>query len=187
MLSDNFIWFPGGGTSLITGETTDSYFSTLGACELSSFSFNIKGDEATEAKTAGTASGKAKFGAFTVEKVADTASVPLYKACCQATVFPTIMLAVRKAGGDQLIFMQYIFRYNQVTGVTWNGGSGQERTKETITFIFKAMGVQYIPQLASGREGTKQQWSWNTTNQGSPGLIISGIEAPPDFLAGTPK
>jgi type VI protein secretion system component Hcp len=187
MLSDNFMWFPQDSGSQIQGETTDLYFANKGAFELSSFTFNLSGNEATEAKTAGTASGKAKFGSFTVEKVVDSASVPLYKACCQATVFPSIMLAVRKAGGDQLIFMQYIFRYNQLTGVTWNGGSGSERPKETIVFTFKAMGVQYIPQLASGREGTKQQWSWNTTNQGAPGLTISGIEAPPDFLAGTPK
>jgi len=187
MLSDNFMWFPQDAGSQITGETNDQYFAHLGACELSSFSFNISGDEATEAKSAGTASGKAKFGSFTVEKTVDSASVPLYKACCQATVFPSIMLAIRKAGGDKLMFMQYIFRYNQVTGVTWGGGSGTERPKETITFIFKAMGVQYIPQLPDGREGTKQQWSWNTANQGSPGLNITGIEGPPAFLSGTGK
>ncbi|MEI9970653.1 MAG: hypothetical protein WDO73_00625 [Ignavibacteriota bacterium] len=72
-------------------------------------------------------------------------------------------------------------------GVDWSGGGGQERPTEQITFIFKAMGVQYIPQLPDGREGTKQQWSWNTSNQGSPGLNISGIEGPPSFLTGTGK
>jgi type VI protein secretion system component Hcp len=187
MLSDNFIWFPQDSGSLIQGETTDSYFSSKGASELSTFTFNISGDETTEAKSAGASSGKAKFGSFTVEKVVDSASVPLYKACCQATVFPSIMVAVRKSGGDQLMFMQYIFRYNQVTGVTWSGGSGTERPKETLVFIFKAMGVQYIPQGPDGRELTKQQWSWNTSNQGAPGLTISGIEGPPAFLSGTGK
>ena len=87
MLSDNFMWFPQDSGSLIQGETTDSYFSKKGACEVSTFTFKISGDEATEAKTAGTASGKAKFGTFTVEKAVDSASVPLYKAVCQATVF----------------------------------------------------------------------------------------------------
>src|SRR5580698_5318371 len=141
MLSDNFIWFPQGGTSAITGETTDQFFATKGASELASFTFTVSGDEATEQKSgAGTASGKAKFGEFTVEKVVDSASVALYKACCQATIFPTIMIAIRKAGGDQLMFLQYIFRYNQVTSVTWSGGTGQERPKETLKFIFKAMG-----------------------------------------------
>ncbi|MEI9970652.1 MAG: type VI secretion system tube protein Hcp [Ignavibacteriota bacterium] len=77
-----------------------------GAFELSSFKFNIAGEEATEARSAGASSGKAKFGSFTVDKVIDTASVPLYKACCQATIFPSIMLAVRKSGGSNLIYLQ---------------------------------------------------------------------------------
>jgi type VI protein secretion system component Hcp len=187
MISDNFMWFPQDSGSLIQGETNDAYFSKKGASELSHFSFSISGDEATEARSAGAASGKAKFGSFTVDKVVDTSSVPLYKACCQATIFPSIMLAVRKSGGSNLIYMQYIFRYNQVTGVTWSGGSGQERPTESITFIFKAMGVQYIPQGADGREGTKQQWSWNTSDQGTPTLDIKGIEGPPKFLSGTGK
>jgi type VI protein secretion system component Hcp len=187
MLSDNFMWFPQDGGSAISGETSDQYFKQKNAFELKTYSFNISGDETTEAKSAGASSGKAKFGSFTVEKVVDSASVPLYKACCQATVFPSIMLASRKAGGSNLLYLQYIFRYNQVTGVTWNGGSGEERPTETVTFIFKAMGLQYIPQGADGREGTKQQWSWSTADQGGCTLTITGIEAAPKFLSGTGK
>jgi type VI secretion system secreted protein Hcp len=187
MASDNFMWFPQDGGSQIQGETTDQYFSKKGAFEVSTFRFTLEGDETTEARTSGASSGKAKFGSFTVEKKVDSASVPLYKACCQATIFPSIMLAVRMSGGSSLLYLQYIFRYNQVVGVAWEGGSEEDRAKETITFIFKAMGVQYIPQGADGRELTKQQWSWNTSNQGSPGLNISGIDGPPSFLSGTGK
>ena len=97
------------------------------------------------------------------------------------------MLAVRKAGGSNLLYMQYIFRYNQITGVTWDGGAGSERPVESITFIFKAMGVQYIPQNPDGREGTKQTWSWNTADQGSATLEVDGIEKAPSFLSGTGK
>jgi len=192
--SDNFMWFPQpgarisekGGGSQIAGESTDSYFKTKGAFEVSNFKFKVDGEEAIEAKK-GVYSGKPKFGAFEVTKVVDSASVPLYKACSMATIFPSIMLAVRKAGGDQLIYLQYIFRFNQVTGVSWDGGSGEERPKETVTFIFKAMGMQYIPQSAGGKAGTPQYWSWNTAVQTSESLDISGIDAAPDFLSGTPK
>jgi len=186
MLSDNFMWFPQESGSQILGETNDQYFAKWGAFELAKFKFDIKGDEATEQEGAGN-SGKAKFGTFTVDKVVDSASVPLYKALCRATIFPSIMLAVRKAGGSNLLFMQYIFRYNQVVAVNWEGGSGDERQRETVTFIFKAMGVQYIPQTPDGREGTKQYWSWNTADQGCSSLEIEGIEKPPKFLSGTGK
>ena len=111
--------------------------------------------------------------------------MPLYKACSQATVFPTIILAIRKSGGSNLIYLQYIFRYNQVTGITWSGGSGSERPKETMTFSFKAMGVQYIQQHSDGREGKPQQWSWNTSDQGGCTLEIAGIEPAPSFLTGS--
>src|SRR5579863_668976 len=114
MLSDNFMWFPQESGTQIVGETNDNYFNKKGAFELSHFKFDIHGDEATEEKGA-TNAGKAKFGTMVVDKVVDTASVPLYKACCRATIFPSIMLAVRKAGGSSLIFLQYIFRYNQIT------------------------------------------------------------------------
>lgn len=185
MLSDNFMWIPEKSGSQISGETQDSYFLTKNAFEVSKFSFKISGSETAEAQGGGGSKGKAKFGAFTIDKVVDTASVPLYKACTQATIFPSICLAVRKSGGSFLIYMQYIFRYNQITGIDWDGGSGQERPTEKITFSFKAMGLQYIQQTATGREGKPQQWSWNTADQGGCTLTIAGIDPPPDFLAGS--
>jgi type VI protein secretion system component Hcp len=183
MLSDNFMWIPEKGGTQIIGETSDVYFSTKNAFEVSKFAFKVTGAEAAEGQSG--SKGKAKFGSFSIDKVVDTASVPLYKACTQATIFPSICLAVRKSGGSFLIYMEYIFRYNQIIGIDWDGGSGSERPKETITFSFKAMGLQYIPQLPDGREGRPQQWSWNVSDQGSATLTIAGIDPPPDFIAGS--
>jgi type VI protein secretion system component Hcp len=186
MIGDNFMWFPEKSGTKIYGETTDDLFSRKKAFELASFSFTMTAAEATDGKGAtGSSAGKAKFGAFTIDKAVDSASVPLYKACSQGTIFPTIMLAVRKVGGSSLLYLQYIFRYNQVTGITWSGGSGQARPTEKMTFSFKAMGVQYIQQDADGREGARQQWSWNTADQGGCTLEIKGIEAAPNFLTGS--
>jgi type VI protein secretion system component Hcp len=186
MTGDNFMWFPEKSGVPIQGETTDEAFAKRKAFELLNFSFNMKCEESTEAKgPSGASAGKAKFGSFTIEKSVDSASVPLYKACSQGTVFPTIMLAIRKVGGSPLLYLQYIFRYNQITGITWSGGSGTGRPKETMTFTFKAMGLQYIQQKADGKEGSKQQWSWNTSDQGGCTLDITGIEPPPSFLPGS--
>jgi type VI secretion system secreted protein Hcp len=190
--SDNFIWFPSEGGIQVKGETWDKYFVKKGAFEVFTYKFTVTGEETTSDADVGvsSASGKGKFGTFTFTKYVDTASIPLYRACCKGTKFPTIMLATRKAGGSALIFWQHIFRYNQITGVEWSGGSGEERPQETITFIFKAMGVQYIPQGPDGREGVKQYFAWNISDQGSSSLDIkdkSGnyIEKAPDYLAGT--
>jgi type VI protein secretion system component Hcp len=187
MIGDNFMWFPEKSGSKVSGETSDDVFSKKKAFELKSFTFTMSSDEATEGKgsTTNSSAGKAKFGAFKISKLLDSASVPLYKACSQGTIFPSIMVGVRRSGGAPLVYLQYIFRYNQITGITWSGGTGQERPTEDITISFKAMGVQYIPQKYDGSEGTAQQWSWNTTDQGTPTLDIKGIEPAPSFLTGS--
>ena len=188
MIGDNFMWFPEKSGTRISGETADDWFSRKKAFEVGNFQFTMTSEEATEGGkggASGSSAGKAKFGSFTIEKTVDSASVPLYKACSLGTVFPTIMLAIRRSGGSPLLYLQYIFRYNQVTGITWSGGSGTERAKEQMTFSFKALGVQYIRQEPDGREGSKQMWSWNTVNQGSATLDITGIDPAPDFLSGS--
>jgi type VI protein secretion system component Hcp len=199
MIGDNFLWFPDKTGPQISGETTDDYFSTKHALEVEGFEFGMSSNEATEkgggaggkgsapggSSSSGSAGGKAKFGAISIEKKVDSASVPLYKACSLGTIFPTVMLVLRESGGTPLLYLQYIFRYNQITGISWSGGSGDKRPKEKVTFTFKAMGCQYIQQLPNGREGNKQQWSWNTVDQGVSSLTITGIDPPPNFEPGT--
>jgi type VI protein secretion system component Hcp len=190
-IGDNFMWIPEGGGVAIEGESSDTYFKSVKAFEVSNFSFTIKNDD----PTVGTGkivslAGKGKFQECQIDKLMDSASVPLYKACSLGTMIPTLMLAVRKAsGGGGLLYVQYIFRYNQVTGITWGGGTGSEGATEKVSFSFKAMGVQYIAQLQDGRQGKRQAWSWSTAKQeegvGSPSLDL-GPDYPqaPPFMTG---
>lgn len=186
-IGDNFMWFPEKSGPKVSGESTDEWFAPRNAFELTSFKFNMTAGDSTEGAKApsGSSAGKAKFGTFSVDKVVDSASVALYKACCLGTIFPTIMVGVRRTGGTHLLYLQYIFRYNQVTGITWSGASGTERPTESLVLSFKAMGVQYIAQKADGSQATPQSWSWNTVNQGSATLDITGIEPAPNFLSGS--
>jgi type VI secretion system secreted protein Hcp len=191
MIGDNFMWFPEKSGSKVEGETSDSFFSRKRAFELINFRFTMDNKEAVDSGAGkGSAAGKAKFQEFEIDKEVDSASIPLYKACSLGTLIPTIMMASRKAGGSGLIYLQYIFRYNHVTGITWSGGTGNASATEKLTFAFKAMGVQYISQKPDGSEGRRQAWSWNTAVQndrpGSPTLEIEGVESAPDFLPGHP-
>lgn len=187
-IGDNFMWFPEGGARPM-GETTDSWFAAKKAFEVWDFKFNMSNSESTEASSGslggkGGGSGKAKFGEFSISKAVDAASVPLYKACSLGTRFATVLLAIRKAGGSHLLYMQFIFRDCQVTGITWNGGEGDDSPTEDMTFAFKAMGFQYIPQDPDGHSGIPLSWSWNTAvDQGT--LEMKGLPAAPNFLPGT--
>jgi len=109
------------------------------------------------------------------------ASVPLYQACCAGAHYPTVGLAIRKAGGENLIYAQYIFRQVFVTSINWNGGQGEEAPKETVKFKYGAMGIQYVRQLATGLAGTPIQALWsNITNK--PELVVPGLAGSPKFV-----
>ena len=191
MAADNFLWFPAAATGGLLsgkatqpeGETTDNWFSKKKALEVLSFGFGVSQAETSGSGSTGASAGKAKFEEFTIEKYVDLASVPLYNACTAGAHFPSIMLAVRKAGGTNLLYLQYIFRMVFVTGINWSGGGGEEAPKETIKFKFGAMGIQYIQQTASGGEGTKIQGLWSTTTN-KPSLEVPGLSAAPSFLDG---
>ena len=191
MAADNFLWFPEpakgglltGKSSQPEGETSDSWFSKKKALELLSLSFGVSQAETTGSGTTGAAAGKAKFEEFTVEKGVDLASVPLYVACVAGAHFPSVMLAVRKAGGSPLLYLQYCFRQVFVTNISWSGGGGEEAPRETVKFKYGAMGVQYIQQKADGTEGTKMQGMWNTTSN-KPSLDVVGLSGAPQYLDG---
>lgn len=196
MAADNFLWFPtpatGGllvsGATQPKGESQDAWFGVSGsvvqnALELLSFSFGVSQAETTGSYTTGAAAGKSKFEEFSIEKYVDLASCPLYTACAAGAHFPAVMLAIRKAGGQPLLYLQYVFRMVFVTGINWSGGGGEEAPKETIKFKFGAMGIQYIQQLATGGEGTKMTAMWNMTSN-KPELTVAGLGPAPAYLSG---
>jgi type VI secretion system secreted protein Hcp len=190
MAADNFLFFTKAATGGLLsekatqpeGETTDEWFSKpkfkyTAALEILSFNFGIAQAETSGSATGGASAGKAKFEEFTVEKLVDQSSCPLYNACTAGAHFPDVMLAIRKAGGSPLLYIQYHFRQVYVTAINWSGGGGEEGFKETIKFKFGAMGIQYIQQTAKGGEGKKMVGMWNTTTNFTD-LNVTGLDAP---------
>src|SRR5262245_38573848 len=138
MAADNFLWFPepakggllSGKANQPEGETTDTWFKKKKAFELLSLSFGVSQAETTGSGSGGAGTGKAKFDEFTIEKAVDLASVPLFVACTVGAHYPSVMMAVRKAGGSHMLYLQYIFRQVFVTNISWSGGGGEEAPRE---------------------------------------------------------
>ena len=196
MAADNFLYFPSPATGGLlqsggdqpSGESTDAWFGangTLGlskpALEVLSFSFGVSQAETTGSYTTGASAGKAKFDEFQIEKFVDLASCPLYNACTAGAHFPAVMLAIRKAGGEPLLYLQYCFRMVFVTGINWSGGGGEEQPKETVKFKFGAMGIQYISQKATGGMDKTIAAMWSTSLN-KPSLEVSGLGPAPPYL-----
>jgi type VI secretion system Hcp family effector len=192
MAADNFLYFPDkasgglltGKATAPEGESTDDWFSKKKAVELASFTFGVAQAETSGSATTGASAGKAKFEEFSIEKDVDQASCPLFIACTAGAHFPSIQLIVRKPGGQNLLYVQFIFRQVFVTGVNWSGAGGEENPKESIKFKFGAMGIQYIQQNSMGGAGTKMAGAWCTVNN-SPTLAIDGLAGPPDYMDGS--
>jgi type VI secretion system secreted protein Hcp len=191
MAADNFIWFPSAATggnltgksTQPQGETTDKFFSTKNALECLSVSFGVAQAETTSSAGTGSGAGKVKFEEIQIEKYVDLASVPLYQACCAGAHFPTVMLANRKAGGSNLLYLQYIFRMVFVTGINWSGGGGDEMPKETIKFKFGVMGIQYARQLPTGGAGVPISAYWSVLKN-KPTLDVAELTgSAPSFLS----
>jgi len=190
MAADNFLWFPAAATGGLlvgkatqpAGETTDNWFSKMNALEVLSFGFGVSQAETSGSGTTGAGAGKSKFEEFTIEKFVDLSSVPIYNACTAGAHFPSVMLAIRKVGGTNLLYLQYIFRMVFVTGINWSGGGGEEAPKETIKFKFGAMGIQYARQLPTGAAGVPIAAYWNVLKN-KPTLDVSELTgSAPTFL-----
>jgi type VI secretion system Hcp family effector len=193
MACDNFLWFPAAATGGLLagkstqpqGESTDNWMgmaSSYKAMEILNFSFSVSQAQTSGSATGGASAGKVKFDEFNIEKYVDSASVPLYNACTGGAHFPSVMLAIRKSGGSNLLYLQYCFRMVFVTSINWSGGGGEENPKEQIKFMFGAMGIQYVRQKPDGTGDSPVQGMWNATAN-NPTLTVAGLPGPPSFLS----
>jgi type VI secretion system secreted protein Hcp len=193
MPADNFLYFPTAATGGLLGqhtkpegETTDSVFGgdKYKALEILSFSFGLTQAETAGSGSSGAGIGRVKFDEFQIEKYVDRSSVPLYNACAAGGHFPDVLLLIRKPGGNNLLYLQFIFRMVFVTNISWSGGGGDETPKETIKFKFGAIGMQYQQQDAKGQpvsgDGRKSAaWSASTNKNE---LKVPGLDNAPDYL-----
>ncbi|MGO9258648.1 MAG: Hcp family type VI secretion system effector [Bryobacteraceae bacterium] len=193
MPADNFVWIPepAKGGLLVQkadkpqGESKDKWFSKNGAWECKSVAFGVEQAQTAGSATSGSAAGKAKFQPFKIEKDVDTASCPLFTACTAGAHYPTVILAVRKSGGTNFVYLEYIFRQVFVTEITWDGGGGEENPKETVTFAYGALGMQYIQQKADGTAGTLQQGLWSQIANKVSLEIPTATGSAPQFISTT--
>lgn len=190
--ADNFMWFPEAAKGgLLTGkaaqpegETTDEWFKEKKALEIASFGWGVEQADTTGSSSTGSGAGKAKFKEISISKGVDLASVPLFNACTAGAHFPHVCIALRKAGGSNLLYLQYIFTQVFVISIKWSGGGGEDAPKEDITFKFGAYSMQYIQQNPDGTEGNKQEGFWSSTANKPTGKV-TGMSDPPSFMKGS--
>jgi type VI secretion system secreted protein Hcp len=159
MAFDAFLWFPSaatGATLTPKGETTDRAFAPKFAFEITSFQFGAKNNVKITSGKMGAGAGKAEFDSFVIEKNIDTGSPVLFLACATGKHIPAAYLAMRKAGGIpdaqgiQPVYLLYKFLLVFIEEVAWSASSGADIPKETVTFQYGAMQINYKMQTSGG-------------------------------------
>jgi type VI secretion system secreted protein Hcp len=95
-----------------------------------------------------------------VSRQIDAASPTLMQYCFNSSTLDSATIVKRRAGGGGVSGLAYLrldFTGVLITGVSW---SDAHVVKETITFIYRKVEIQYRPQSASGTLGTPIPASW---------------------------
>lgn len=148
----------------IKGESTDKTHKD--EIVLESFSWGVANSGAGYAGSAGRATGKSAPSDFSVVKKVDKASPDLFAACASGKHTPTMMVTVRKAGGEPLEYLTLKFTEVMVSSYQSGGSAGGDLPVETVSFNYSKVELSYVPQDAKGKGmspvGTGWDFSKNT-------------------------
>ena len=163
MAYDAFMWLVGGSPA-VAGESTDKTFSANKAFQIYSFSFGASNPVNIGSAGAGAGAGKVSISSFNIMKQFDSASPGLFLNCAAGAHFTEAHVALRKAGGTALVYLQYDFFEVFVESVQTSGSTGGDDTPtESVAFAFAKMDMKYTPQTTTGAAGTPIPASWNLT------------------------
>jgi type VI secretion system Hcp family effector len=122
-----------------------------GLFELEDYSFDIEQVLNIGSQSSGAGAGKITFNPFSITRKIDIASPRLFENACNGAPFKNVALGLRKsAGGGSagVFFLVFTFKLVAVKTISW--AHDDESPKETITFEYGGLAIQYAQQNADG-------------------------------------
>jgi type VI secretion system secreted protein Hcp len=134
-----------------------------GLFEVEDYSFDIEQVLNIGSQSSGAGAGKVTFNPFSITRKIDCASPKFYEKACSGTPFAQVGLGLRKSAGGQVsgvMFLAFTFKLVAVKTVSW--AHDDESPKETVTFEYGALNVQYCQQAPDGSMKTPLDYGgWN--------------------------
>jgi type VI secretion system Hcp family effector len=136
--------------------------------EVEDYSFDIEQTLNIGSQSQGAGAGKITFNPFSITRKIDKASPAFFLNCCAGTPFKVVFLFLRKSQGVEsagattqagVTFARFDFKLVAVKTLAW--AHDDESPKETITFEYGAMQVNYALQQPSGDMQNQQATGWN--------------------------
>jgi type VI secretion system secreted protein Hcp len=110
----------------------------------------------------GGGSGKVAVQDLTITKYVDNSTPTLFKMCCDGTHIDSVILTVRKAGGNKsLEYLTIALDTAIISGITTGGSSTGDRITEQISLNFTKVAMQYKPQDAKGGAAPAVSTGWD--------------------------
>lgn len=107
------------------------------------------------------ASGKSTLLELQVSKKVDSATTGLMSAMRNNEPLKRVVLTVRKAGKEPLEYFKITLQQARITSVDVGAvGGGGDSLNESVSFAFKTIGVDYVPQGTEG--GQRGSMSFET-------------------------
>lgn len=168
MAFDAFFYFTAAAdTTKVPGETQDAVFKPKKAFELLSFTIGAENNINIGSMSGGGGAGKATFKEFNITKKTDLGSPGFFQQLVVGRHFDEAVVELRRSGGSATesgaTFMMFHFKHVMVQDMEWSGSDGDDVCEESITLVYGAMKVEYIPQKSDGSMDTKNamkaEWS----------------------------
>lgn len=137
--------------------------SAKGLFEVEDFSFDIEQVLSIGSQSSGAGAGKVTFNPFSITRKIDKSSPEFFAMACSGTSFKRVTLGARKAqGGNAAGGIYLVFQFKLVAVKTLSWSYDDEAPKETITFEYGGLMVQYSLQKPDGTFDTvdyKKGWN----------------------------
>ena len=143
----------------INGESTDDKHKDW--IEVLSYNWGVSQMASAIASSSGGGTAqRADLQDLSIVKLLDSSTPLLFRACADGSHIKEVKLELCRAGGDKVIYMEYVLNNVIISSVS-DGGGGGEPT-ESVTFNYGKIKLNYIKQKrADGSGGGNIPAGWD--------------------------
>ena len=130
--------------------------------EVDDYAFEVEQTLHIGTQPTGTGAGKVTFHPIRITRKTDKSTPILFQMACSGTAFQTVALVLRKSAGGSsasAAFLKFTFKLVAVKTISWAGPDDSQ--KETVTFEYGGILIEYWEQKPDGSMGMRVLDGWN--------------------------
>src|SRR5215469_6901435 len=129
---------------------------------IENYSFDIEQTLNIGSQSTGAGAGKITFNPFSITRKCDKSTPTLFQMSCAGTPFQKVVLVLRKSAGGStsgIVFLKFSFKLVAVKTISW--AYSADESKETVTFEYGGLVIEYFQQQPNGTIGGSVLGGWN--------------------------